>query len=42
MLTQDPMLALLVILPNALLVVIWYGLLARRLYQFGTLDPRAS
>ncbi len=33
--TQSAIIALLVILPNALMIVVWYVLVGRRLYQLG-------
>lgn len=39
-LTSSAMVALLVILPNALLLVVWYILVGRRLYQLGRLPGR--
>ncbi|HEY3475692.1 MAG TPA: DUF4386 family protein [Anaerolineales bacterium] len=39
-LTSSAMVALLVILPNALFLVIWYVSLGRRLYQLGQLERR--
>ena len=45
-LTPSATIALLVILPNALFVVIWYALVGRRLFQLGRLErkilPRQS
>jgi hypothetical protein len=38
-LTSSALVALLVILPNALCLVIWYILVGRRLYQLGRLQP---
>ena len=40
-LTSSPVFALLVILPNALLLVIWYVLVGQRLYQLGHLQQMA-
>jgi hypothetical protein len=37
-LTDSPVLALLVILPNALLLIVWYILAGRRLYKLGILE----
>jgi hypothetical protein len=39
-LTPSPTIALLVILPNALFVVIWYVLVGRRLFQLGRLERK--
>jgi len=39
-LTTSAIVALLVILPNALLLVIWYVLVGRRLYQLGRLERK--
>jgi hypothetical protein len=39
-LTPSALVALLVILPNALCLVIWYVLVGRRLYQLGRLAPK--
>jgi len=39
-LTTSAIVALLVILPNALFLVIWYVLVGRRLYQLGCLDRK--
>jgi hypothetical protein len=39
-LTTSAMVALLVILPNALLLVIWYVLVGRRLHQLGRFERK--
>ncbi len=39
-LTPSAIIALLVILPNALFLVIWYALVGRRLYQLGRLERK--
>jgi hypothetical protein len=39
-LRSSALVALLVILPNALLLIIWHGLVGRRLYQLGRPDRK--